>query len=30
MLPTDRIINELVSELEEKYQRIATELGVAK
>lgn len=30
MLPTDRIMNELVSELEEKYQRIATELGVAK
>ena len=30
MLPTDKIINELVSELDEKYQRATTELGIAK
>ena len=30
MLPTDKVINELVSELEEKYQRTSTELGFAK
>lgn len=30
MLPTDKVINELVSELDEKYQRATTELGIAK